>query len=348
MNALSIYNKNTQNPSLYSTRNKEGATLRSKKKIHVYEGPTYANVPSALNILFAPGDFASSKAALQRARSLEDSEGRLDAGVRLLGTPFSLINGFLSFAITAQEWDLLIKSNFFETKLSVFAKFTGVLGLILCAAEGTFESLGIKRQLKFRKNFSLPSSGNSVDRVRAAIKNLRGIKKKFIDLGKEERAKIHALLREKFPHLSGRAKAEKYRALEEQAREVRINKLARRVKPWCAEEILQRISPILKGVSSPDAPTRKQAEAEALDLAEKIDTQSRKKLIVHIVGLIALIATAVTLCCIMGGIPALVALILLIVASCVSLAKGILSNGWLETPGMEFHWKRGLSFGYCH
>src|SRR5579872_4645398 len=237
-------------------------SLHPGKVIEIYEGPTWANSPSFLNILWAPGDFIATKAALKKSILLEDKEGELDARVRLSGAPISFVNGSLTLFFNLFQVGALCPDKFSTRGLDIFKKFAAILGICLCTIEGVFESIGIKRQHDFRKSLSFTQVDKEIAqlkkqnpklkdknlaqlshaiRTEAAIKDLKHIQKTYFQLDLEDRVRIRNVLEKRFPHLTGKEKLEKYKEIEVKAREVKRNNLARRVKPWFATEIMHKL-----------------------------------------------------------------------------------------------------------
>lgn len=170
----------------------------------------------------------------------------------------------------------------------------------------------------------------------AVMKDLKHLEEEFLQLNPEEVIKIHSKVlqknQEKSPEEIQEITIEKLR--EELA--IKKKNLARRVRPWMVGEASETVSPILSGVVKNNSDAIK----EGLRLADDIHSQSKKKKIAHVLGIIALVFAAASLVKMCVACPAFLPFLLVGIATTFALARVAVYSGSLESRGWTFEPKK--------
>jgi hypothetical protein len=148
--------------------------------------------------------------------------------------------------------------------------------------------------------------------------------------------KIKVFVEKKFGDLPPEEKKEKIIETYHKVVESKLAKLARRVQPWCAKEIAQNLPPILEKIKSADPKVQEEGLKEAEELMQTVKTQARKKLLVHIVAVVAIalsIAGFIALCV---GCPFAIPFALLLVGGTLASLNYFLAAGTLDNKGWKF------------
>ncbi len=168
------------------------------------------------------------------------------------------------------------------------------------------------------------------------LSDLGTLQHKYFVLSPNKLASIDALIQHKFPELSGRALNEKKEELASLELERKSNDLARRVQPWFAEELDEKLEPLIAKFSNPDPSVRNQARFEAEELLVLMDIQAKKKLAAHIIGLIGIAILSAGLIAGLVACPILIPLVLISVGGTITLIRYHFSLGFWNTKGWRF------------
>ncbi len=167
--------------------------------------------------------------------------------------------------------------------------------------------------------------------------SLSHLQEEFLQLSPTEIEKIKHLTKIKLPRgASPQELKDKESTLSEQFLEVKYNNLARRVQPWCADKVQKELRPILEKLRSADSTAQIEGQKQAEDLAKTLRTQGKKKLLSHIVALVAITISAVGFTALLIGCPFAFAGIVLAAASTIAIANYFYTKGTLDCEGWHF------------
>lgn len=113
-------------------------------------------------------------------------------------------------------------------------------------------------------------------------------------------------------------------------------KLARRIGSWLVKEIDMKIDRIYSGLHSLDPVVKEAAMVEAEGIIKDIDAQTKKKMIIHIIGIIALAITMVAIVAFLVGCPYVAVAILFGVGMAFGIARYVAYKGYFEQRGWNF------------
>lgn len=168
------------------------------------------------------------------------------------------------------------------------------------------------------------------------VKNLLKMRNDYLQISGEEKSKIDERVKVKNPNKTPEEQRELINKELEITSMIKKKQLARRIRPWMVEEANKTINPLLQGIVENDS----EAIHEGLRLSDDIHTQSKKKKIVHILGIIVLAFAAASLIAIMVTCPSFIPFFLAEVALTLSLVRAGIFSGRLDSRGWTFEPKR--------
>ncbi|MBS0652982.1 MAG: hypothetical protein JSR39_05570 [Verrucomicrobia bacterium] len=375
-----------------------------------YEGTSWTNVPGISNIVYAPYEAVLAIGALIRATATHDDEAWLDAGLRLAQQPFSFLGAIASGAVTVLEIGVYFKSFKFQSFMPAVNAAASGLGLVLCAIELFFESLGLYRATSFISSFystgspkapdfsqmqdpreikeklikwarytidnpesmeralgadttqaivqqlngfiaDLEANGNSFSQTefrtqtqnflsqvkeKLVLADLKHLRREYFSITPLGLERIDALARHRFPDLNGAELEEKKGDIATQVANRKASDLARRVQPWFVRELDEKLDPLIDKLSNSDPQVRAQAHREATVLLDEMDTQAKKKILAHVIGIIGIVIVAAGLIAGMTACPFLVPIVLLTVGGAITIARYYFCKGYWNSRGWHF------------
>ena len=183
-----------------------------------------------------------------------------------------------------------------------------------------------------------------IEELSSAIlsKNLRDMQKRYLVLSKEGVEQVTKRVLEKESHRSPEEQKELLALRLKEALNNKYKKLARRVRPWMADEINEKIPSILKGLESASCEDRKLAINQGFELMETVRIQNRKKQIIHVIGIICMTLSIAYCIGMMVAAPPVALIVLGILITFVGLGRFLLFSGSLDTRGWHFSKKNLL------
>ncbi len=169
------------------------------------------------------------------------------------------------------------------------------------------------------------------------IAKLGRLQREYLELSPKEVMEICEKTEKKFKN-SKVPMSEQLEYLEEKlnkALTVKKRNLARRVRPWMVDEASLKTVSLLKGLVDNDP----KAIDEALSLSNDINTQTWKKTLVHVLGILALIVAAASLITLIAGCAMVIPYVLIGVATAIALVRMIAYTTTLDTLGWNIDWK---------
>lgn len=309
----------------------------------------WTNTPSWTNIFWTPIDAVATGASWVRARAAGDEEGQFDAGLRLAGMPLSILHAVGALATFLLEIGYILEAKFL-TELKPILDLTRLpimsLGIGLCVIEGIYEAICLRRTVQLLQNMQTSElyvlndaiaqfperNAELLGRKRELlVTNLTYFRDTYFTISDEENERIRAVAQRHFPEdgdSQQREITQKTRALAQ----VKHANLDRRVRPWCGLEIGRQLNPLLERLQAGDHA----AVAEAEELLATVDTQARKKLLIHIVGLAAIILCAIGFILTMVACPAVIPFALITAAGILSTLNYVYAKGALDEQGWGF------------
>ncbi len=170
------------------------------------------------------------------------------------------------------------------------------------------------------------------------VENLSYFEANYLTITPEERGHIQGIVKRNFAHLDEDLRIGKEHEMIDNLSTVKHAQLARRLRPWCAARISNELNGYLQVLRNPSSDPGQKARARegAENLLNSIDIQAKKKMIIHIVGITALILSAIGFILILVACPALAPLVLLSVASGLSTIAYLYGKGALDQEGWGF------------
>jgi hypothetical protein len=158
----------------------------------------------------------------------------------------------------------------------------------------------------------------------------------YLCLTKTEVDKIDSIVKESFTRSSQEKITTKIDETQSNWMNVKSNNLARRVAPWCAEELNDRLAPILLGLKSADPEVKKRSATEMKELLSSAEIQAKKFLILHCASLAVFAISACVAVASLVMCPPLVPLIGIFTIFIVSTISCLAHQGMIKQRGWKF------------
>lgn len=213
-----------------------------------------------------------------------------DKGAYLLDKGVTVVIGGLQGAtILDSLFHLNIVRNgplsFVPTALKVVLVPASIALFILGIIEAIFEMLNMLKGVHLLKEISEEQS---------PMGQLDLLKKRYFSLEIGETDRIKTLIEEKLPHLNRDEKAVRFDQIAQKALHVKFENLKRRVSPGLADEVKNQLNLSIKRMQCGD-PTIQAQEAKRVELLMKsVSDQAKTKILIHVLGLIAIICTVIS------------------------------------------------------
>lgn len=296
-----------------------------RKKIQPYQAFATSNTPGISNIAYSPYDVYTSGKSFFESNTTNDTETQIDSGIRLAGTPFSFANSFTSIL------DILATLKVLYISSRPLMATNYITGLILCGIELIVESIGLKRELSFEKEWIRPiehllKKEELTDEEQTEMNvHLSKLYEKYFELTEDELLEIENNLPEdcSFAEIKqhiGNALNTKYKDL------------ARRVDASCAQRLFSHYQELKTGMV--------EGIKSSLEVVTDVDIQKTKKILLHTIGIIALGLTIVGLTFGLLGFPPALIFAFLIGGALFGIVRYAIAKGLLPTERWHFEVQR--------
>ena len=160
----------------------------------------------------------------------------------------------------------------------------------------------------------------------------------YLSLTVEEKTRMANLVQRNFPNLEIKEQRQEYVNMAANLTRAKRANLDRRVKPWCGLKVANELKPLMNALKDPTLTplARREAREQAENFLQALDTQGKKRLAIHIVGLIALAFSAAGFLCTLLACPALIPFLLLTAGGVLSTLSYIYGRAALDEEG--FTW----------
>ncbi len=321
------------NNLLSTNQNSTDTQPESNKKFTrlptIYFGNGFTNVPGLTYLYSAPVELYQSVKATIKAVKIGDKEGIFENTSRSAQIPLNFASALGQTAWYVLEGAEKIKllSTSFVPIIAILSKCVTALGLAICAIEGALEGAGLVRSVRFLKHTSQKTDN---------LKFTTNLRDHYFTVSKTRIGKIEEYVQKNLSHLPLSEQKERKEAIIQENLFKRESTLARRVQPWLAKEIEETLPGIITDLQSEVASKRDQAAIKTDALYKQVKIQSQKKLLVHSLGILAVLTTLAGLICTVVACPFLVPVILLVIAAVASIARYGVHAGYLDSKGWNF------------
>lgn len=280
------------------------------------------------------GDRVVNWAKFLLFRDYEKHLAIADTGAWLLDKGVLVVVGSMQAAVIADGLFHLniVKGgalSFLPDVLKLLLTPASIFFLIMGIIEAIFELINLKKGVELLQGIS---------KEKTPLDGLNWVKDRYFTLQKKESDKIVALIEEKLPDLDQMGKAERFDQIAERALEVKFENLKRRVTPGLADEIKVQLDRVMKELQSPDESVRAAASDRAKLLMESISTQAKNKILIHVLGIIAIFFTVLSAIAMISGVGAVGFFVA--IGACTAIAvvlKFIVQKGFYEKEVERFY-----------
>ncbi len=282
------------------------------------------------NLILSPFAFVEGVKGGAVAHRLNNRQGMIENGLTKAGSSLGFVQALTSLTYYGIKDGILPRvASSFLSALDWTAFGLGSIGNVIGLGQ---EGYRLHKQRRFFCNTT--SSRQVIDwtervengkkrevtrEIRVALKALR---KKHFKVSKEK--------------LEGLTRSECRQKTQLELLRKKHN-LARRVQPWCATQMEKQIPSLLKTLKSKHSKKQERAIEKSLKLFETMRIQTKKKLLLHVVGIIAalfliLTSTVLTLCVTGYAAP----IVLIVLGILLTTTRFALHTGFVEHAGWHF------------
>lgn len=230
----------------------------------------------------------------------------------------------------------LFHLHFLEGRLSILPQLvktillpSSIFFFIMGIIEMIFELINLKRGIDLLHGVSKESS---------PLDTLGWMKEHYFTLQVHEAQKIYNFIEKKLPDLSTSQKADRFDQIAERALEVRFESLKRRITPGLADEVKLQLDSITKDLKSSKENIRVDAATRAKLLMESVSTQAKNKIKIHLLGILSICFTLISMIGIFAGIGVLPFFIALGAGTAITfVTKLIIQKGHYERSVERFY-----------
>lgn len=168
------------------------------------------------------------------------------------------------------------------------------------------------------------------------LSQLTKLRESHFQLSPEEASEISEYAQAQLSGLTAEEKNARIAQIAQNTVDSKKCELIRKVHPWLANEIEGSLADVISGLQSPEQSKQKTAKEKAETLFADIKIQSQKKMLVHTVGIIAVVVTLAGLIAGCVSCPILIPFIILSIGSALAVSRSLLYWGYMNSKGWNF------------
>lgn len=196
----------------------------------------------------------------------------------------------------------LLHLHLFSKKVLQYIPYIGKLATIPTSSfffamgviEGSVELVNIKRVTRFYKQIELKKDDPQAQ--------LNWIKEKYFTLSPGQVQKIQTFIKVAMPHMSQAQKAKRFTQIAEKVLKNQLQALGRRISSGLANEVHKNLQSILSDLQSWSPHRRAKAQEKARILMESVSEQAKNKILIHVLGLMTIACTIISLIAVFTGV----------------------------------------------
>jgi hypothetical protein len=166
------------------------------------------------------------------------------------------------------------------------------------------------------------------------LSKLEQIQKKHFSISPKKIRKIDDYVQTQLSHISAKEKLERKERIELTKKK---NQLIRRIQNNLTNELEQSISSLTSGLQSSDKKIRLETLKKTAQVFENIHIQAQKRILTHVIGMLAVAITITGLALALLAFPYLIPLLVMTIGSVLSFVRYYLDAGYSETRGWDFN-----------
>ncbi len=252
--------------------------------------------------------------------------GYADTGLSCVYTPLQILGIVAHFFGHVPAWESLS----FAAKLVVGPYC--IIYFALAALELLFETVKLSRAVRLLRKLESNGENSQPEQLLATLQSLRD---RFLSVREEEISALKTLIQSS--NSSPEEQEVKLATLSEKMLEMKYKELKTRISRWCAEELKNSCEELITELQSTDAAIAKQAAVKAHELVETIVIQAKKKRLIHILSILAILFfVAATILVLVALTPAGVAIALSAIAMSFFIAALLVKRGAMKQRGWQF------------
>lgn len=168
------------------------------------------------------------------------------------------------------------------------------------------------------------------------LSELTKLQRTYLQISPEEVLEINDYVQNELSRLSLEEQNARKTQITQNTLDSKKNELIRKIHPWLVDEIENSLPDLIRDLQSPLLNKQKEAKDIAESVFANIKIQAFKKMLIHSVGMLAVLITIAGL--ITGCItcPILIPFLLLGLGGCIAITRGILHWGYMNSKGWNF------------
>jgi len=168
---------------------------------------------------------------------------------------------------------------------------------------------------------------------------LTKLEQTYFQVSPEEINEINDYVKNKLSHLSPEEQNARKSQIIKNSLDAKKSELTRKIHPWLTNEIEGSLPDVIRGLQSPLPSEQIKAKEKAESIFADIKIQSQKKMLVHSIGMVAVLVTIAGLIAGCVFCPVLVPFILLGIGGAIAIARGLVFWGYMNARGWNFSTK---------
>ncbi len=168
------------------------------------------------------------------------------------------------------------------------------------------------------------------------LKEANKIQSKYLKISSQEFKRIERIARSRLPSGTDLQIEDEIFDLQNKLLKTKFNQLCKRVSPWCAKDLSEKLEPALKKLRSKEAHISEEGKKEVKELLTLCDIQAKKILIVHIVSLIIFVGCAITSAAVIALCPPMLPVVALTTLGIISSINFLAYHGTINQRGWRF------------
>lgn len=162
------------------------------------------------------------------------------------------------------------------------------------------------------------------------------LEQNYFQISTEEINEINDYVQNKLSHLSSEEQNTRKSQIIQNFLDAKKSELTRKIHPWLTNEIEGSLPDVIRGLQSPLPSKQAEAKEKAESIFANIKIQSQKKMLVHSIGIVAVLVTIAGLIAGCVFCPVLVPFILLGIGGAIAIARGVVFWGYMNARGWNF------------
>jgi hypothetical protein len=168
------------------------------------------------------------------------------------------------------------------------------------------------------------------------LTQLNKLNQNYFQISADEENDINNYVQTRLSALSPEEQNARKSKILQNTLDTKKSELVRKIHPWLADEIQSSLPDVIRDLASPSQSKQAEAKEKAEALFANIKTQSKKKILTHTIGAVAVLFTIAGLIAACISCPIIIPFVLLGIGTLLAFARGGVHWGFMNTRGWNF------------